>query len=81
VKKEPVFPQGKPAAKRMFELDSVLTNLFARIAFRRMSAEPLPHAQLATHLARIINKQSRCGILPHNREERQDAAATFLVYE
>jgi hypothetical protein len=32
-------------------------------------------------LAGIIHKQRSCGILPHNREERQDAAATNSVYE
>jgi hypothetical protein len=32
-------------------------------------------------IVRIIHKQRSCGILPHNREERQDAAATNSVYE
>jgi hypothetical protein len=32
-------------------------------------------------LTGIIHKQRSCGILPHNREERQDAAATNSVYE
>jgi hypothetical protein len=32
-------------------------------------------------LTGIIHKQRSCGILPHNREERQDAAATNGVYE
>ena len=32
-------------------------------------------------IAGIIYKPSRCGILPHNREERQDAASTNGVYE
>jgi hypothetical protein len=31
-------------------------------------------------LAGIIHKPSSCGILPHNREERQDAASTNGVY-
>jgi hypothetical protein len=35
----------------------------------------------AASLARIIHKQRSCGILPHNREKRQDAAATFTVWE
>jgi hypothetical protein len=37
--------------------------------------------KIASCLTGIIHKQRSCGILPHNREERQDAAATNSVYE
>jgi hypothetical protein len=57
------------AAEKLVERGSQL--------LREGEAPAEPHVCLAG----IIHKQRSCGILPHNREERQDAAATNGVYE
>jgi hypothetical protein len=59
----------------------ILSKFLPSAIFKILQMKPSRLGMDFDPLAGIIHKQHSCGILPHNREKRQDAAATFYVFE